>query len=74
VESVHRIPTSELTRADAPIINRVNATQRDVLRMPVGQRWIAAPTAAFLLQFREVCLLGRPTRVAHFDQPVFAWR
>lgn len=74
VESVHRIPTSELTRADAPIINRVNATQRDVLRMPVGQRWIAAPTAAFLLQFREVCLLGRPTRVAHFDQPAFAWR
>jgi GTP-binding protein len=45
-----------------------------VLRMPVGQRWIAAPTAAFLLQFREVCLLGRPTRVAHFDQPAFAWR
>jgi mutator protein MutT len=74
VESVHRIPTSELTRADAPIINRVSTTQREVLRMPVGQRWIAAPTAAFLLQFREVCLLGRPTRVAHFDQPAFAWR
>ncbi|MFN9280242.1 MAG: NUDIX hydrolase [Betaproteobacteria bacterium] len=74
VESVHRIPTNELTRDDAPIINRVSATQREVLRMPVGQRWIAAPTAAFLLQFREVCLLGRPTRVAHFDQPAFAWR
>ncbi|MEI6025942.1 MAG: CoA pyrophosphatase [Betaproteobacteria bacterium] len=74
VHSVHRIPVSELTRADAPIVNRVRATQRQVLRMPVGQRWIAAPTAAFLLQFREVCLLGRPTRVAHFDQPAFAWR
>jgi mutator protein MutT len=74
VESVHRIPTNELTRDDAPIINRVSATQREVLRMPVGQRWIAAPTAAFLLQFREVCLLGRPTRVAHFDQPAFAWK
>jgi mutator protein MutT len=74
VESVHRIPLSELTRADAPILNRVSTTQREVLRMPVGQRWIAAPTAAFLLQFREVCLLGRPTRVAHFDQPAFAWR
>jgi mutator protein MutT len=74
VLSVHRIPVSELMRADAPIINVVQTTQREVLRMPVGQRWIAAPTAAFLLQFREVCLLGRPTRVAHFDQPAFAWR
>jgi mutator protein MutT len=74
VLSVHRIPVSELMRADAPIINVVQTTQRQVLRMPVGQRWIAAPTAAFLLQFREVCLLGRPTRVAHFDQPAFAWR
>jgi mutator protein MutT len=74
VHSVHRIPVSELTRDDAPILNLVQTTQRQVLRMPVGQRWIAAPTAAFLLQFREVCLLGRPTRVAHFDQPAFAWR
>ena len=74
VHSVHRIPVSELTREDAPILNLVQSTQRQVLRMPVGQRWIAAPTAAFLLQFREVCLLGRPTRVAHFDQPAFAWR
>ncbi len=74
VHSVHRIPVSELTRDDAPILNLVQTTQRQVLRMPVGQRWIAAPTAAFLLQFREVCLLSRPTRVAHFDQPAFAWR
>ena len=74
VHSVHRIPVSELTREDAPILNLVQTTQRQVLRMPVGQRWIAAPTAAFLLQFREVCLLGRPTRVAHFDQPAFAWK
>jgi mutator protein MutT len=74
VHSVHRIPLSELTRADAPIVNRVRTTQREVLRMPVGQRWIAAPTAAFMLQFREVCLLGRATRVAHYDQPAFAWQ
>ena len=74
VHSVHRIPVSELTREDAPILNLVQTTQRQVLRMPIGTRWIAAPTAAFLLQFREVCLLGRPTRVAHFDQPAFAWK
>jgi hypothetical protein len=45
-----------------------------VLRMPVGDHWIAAPTAAVLYQFREVCIDGRPTRVAHFEQPAFAWK
>jgi mutator protein MutT len=74
VASVHRIPVSELLRADAPILNQVNGAEHPVLRMPLGTRWIAAPTAAFLYQFREVCLLDRPTRVAHFDQPRFAWQ
>ena len=74
VERVHRIPVSELERPDAPILNHVRGATHPVLRMPVGERWIAAPTAAFLLQFREVCLHGRHTRVAHFDQPAFAWR
>jgi hypothetical protein len=45
-----------------------------VLKMPVGHSWIAAPTAAVLYQFREVCVVGRTTRVAHFEQPRFAWR
>jgi mutator protein MutT len=74
VASVHRIPLAELLRDDAPILNRVSNTETTVLRMPVGSAWIAAPTAAFLYQFREWVLLGRPTRVAHFDQPFFAWR
>ncbi len=74
VASVHRIPLAELLRADAPILNRVGATQRTVLRMPIGSAWIAAPTAAFLYQFREWVLLGRDTRVWQFDQPFFAWR
>ena len=74
VASIHRIPASELLRDDAPLLNHVKGAEHPVLRMPVGQRWIAAPTAAFLYQFREWCLLGRPTRVAHFDQPVFAWK
>jgi hypothetical protein len=45
-----------------------------VLRLPVGERWIAPPTAAFIYHFREGCLVGRGTRVAHFGQPVFAWK
>ena len=74
VESVHRIPVEEFLRADAPMLERVAPHPHPVLRMPVGTTWIAAPTAAVLYQFREVCLLGRPTRVAHFEQPDFAWR
>lgn len=74
VASIHRIPVSELLRADAPLLNQVRGAPHPVLRMPIGQGWIAAPTAIFLYQFRELCLLGRPTRAAHFDQPAFAWK
>jgi 8-oxo-dGTP pyrophosphatase MutT (NUDIX family) len=74
VQSIHRIPVSELLRADAPLLNQPRGTEHPVLRMPIGERWIAAPTAAFLYQFRELLVLGRDTRVAHFDQPYFAWR
>jgi hypothetical protein len=35
---------------------------------------VHAPTAAILYQLREVAIHGRDTRVAHFEQPVFAWR
>ena len=44
-----------------------------MLRMPLGDNWVAAPTAALIYQFREA-LLGRVTRVAQFDQPRFTWR
>jgi len=74
VQSIHRIPWAELLREDAPILNHVRGAAHPVLRMPLGRAWVAAPTAAFLYQFREWLLLGRPTRVAHFDQPAFAWR
>jgi 8-oxo-dGTP pyrophosphatase MutT (NUDIX family) len=74
VASIHRIPLDEFLRADAPLLNQVPGAAHPVLRMPVGKAWIAAPTAAFIYQFREWCLLERPTRVAHFDQPVFAWK
>ena len=74
VETVHRIPVREFLREDAPLLAPGEDPDRPVLRMPVGDSWIAAPTAAILLQFREVCLLGRDTRVAHYDQPGFAWR
>lgn len=74
VESIHRIPVTEFMRADAPMLESSGDPSRPVLRMPVGTGWIAAPTAALLFQFREVCIAGRDTRVAHYEQPAFAWR
>jgi len=59
---------------DAPMLELEGHGEHPVLRMPVGSGWIAAPTAAVLYQFREVCIEGRATRVAHFEQPAFAWK
>lgn len=74
VASIHRIPLQEFLRDDAPILEEAETSEHPVLRMPVGTDWIAAPTAALIYQFREVCLAGRHTRVAHYEQPEFAWR
>jgi 8-oxo-dGTP pyrophosphatase MutT (NUDIX family) len=74
VQRIHRIPMAEFLRADAPMLEHRDDSEQPVLRMPVGDSWIAAPTAAVLYQFRELCLCGRATRVAHFEQPRFAWK
>jgi 8-oxo-dGTP pyrophosphatase MutT (NUDIX family) len=73
VASIHHIPITEFMREDAPMLEPGPDNARPVLRMPVGDDWIAAPTAALLYQFRELCIAGRATRVGHFDQPAFAW-
>jgi 8-oxo-dGTP pyrophosphatase MutT (NUDIX family) len=74
VSSIHRIPVPEFLREDAPRLELESGSEHPVLRMPVGDTWIAAPTAALIFQFREVCICGRDTRVAHYEQPAFAWR
>ena len=73
VASIHRIPMAEFLRADAPLLDANETSDHPILRMPVGSDYIAAPTAALIYQFAQVCLLGRSTRVAHFEQPAFAW-
>ena len=72
VASIHRVPLVEFLREDAPMLYHMEDSEHPVLRMPLGHQWVAAPTGAVLYQFREVCLSGRMTRVAHFDQPLFA--
>lgn len=70
---VHQVPLQELLRDEAPILDLGMPGNPPALRMPLGDDWFAAPSAAIAYQFREVALLGRHTRVAHFDQPRFAW-
>ena len=74
VDKIHRIPLAELLREDAPILETIEESEHLVLKMPLGDEWFAAPSAAIAYQFREVALLGRSTRVAHYEQPYFAWR
>lgn len=74
VASIHRIPLAEFMREDAPILQHIPESEQPVLYMPIGNSWIAAPTAAMIYQFREVAMLGKDRRVAHYDQPYFAWQ
>ncbi|MBU2513669.1 CoA pyrophosphatase [bacterium] len=73
VGAIHRIPINEFMREDAPILESVPELENPVLLMPVGNSWIASPTGAILYQFREVAIAGNDTRVAHYEQPYFAW-
>ncbi|GAA1250211.1 CoA pyrophosphatase [Pseudonocardia aurantiaca] len=49
-------------------------SEAPVIQLPLLGSLVHAPTGAVLHQFREVVLRGRATRVAHLEQPVFAWR
>lgn len=57
-----------------PYYLSIPESERPVVQMPLVGHRIHAPTAAVLLQFREVALHGRTTRVDDLEQPVFAWR
>jgi 8-oxo-dGTP pyrophosphatase MutT (NUDIX family) len=74
VAAVHSVPLDDLDHPDVPRVHHIEESDRPVLSIPLLGTYIHAPTAAVLYQFREVAFHGRSTRVAHFEQPVFAWR
>ncbi len=74
VDSIHRIPLMEFMRSDSPVLQNIPESNHPVLFMPIGNGWIATPTGALLYQFREVAILGKEVRVAHYEQPYFAWK
>jgi ADP-ribose pyrophosphatase YjhB (NUDIX family) len=74
VLAVYRVGLHALRDAESRTI-AIPESDQPVLQVPLGNDLIHAPTAAVLLQFRQVGLLGRAgERVDHFEQPVFAWR
>lgn len=74
VDYVRPFSFRELSRNDSPVLQRIEESEREVLSMRFHRDRIFAPTGAMLYQFREVAMFGRHTRVAHYEQPVFAWR
>jgi 8-oxo-dGTP pyrophosphatase MutT (NUDIX family) len=76
VDAYFYIPLDDLLQPDIPRLQEISESERPVLSIELVTlaHEVFAPTAAMLYQFREVALYGHSTRVAHFEQPVFAWR
>jgi 8-oxo-dGTP pyrophosphatase MutT (NUDIX family) len=74
VAEAHRVPIAGLDAPGIPKLFDLEESERPVLSVRVLGQDIFAPTAAVIFQFREVAIHGRDTRVAHYDQPRFAWR
>ncbi len=74
VAIAYRVPLAELERPDVPRLRQIPESDRPVISIPLLGTHIHAPTAAILYQLREVALRGLDSRVAHYEQPVFAWR
>jgi 8-oxo-dGTP pyrophosphatase MutT (NUDIX family) len=76
VAAAYRVPLAVLDEPDVPSFHRIPESERPVVTVPIAmvRTAIHAPTAAILYQLRDVALRGLETRVAHLEQPVFAWR
>lgn len=72
VTRVHVVPLVELDVE--PRLIMIPESDAPVIQLPLMGRYIHAPTAAVIHQFCQVALHGLSTRVAHFEQPVFAWK
>lgn len=72
VTRVYEIPLADLDVE--PELLSVPETQAPVIRLPLLDRFVHAPTAAIIYQFCQLGLHGNSLRVAHFEAPVFLWK
>ena len=74
VARIHLVPLEDLDAPGVPRFVSIPESDRPVIQLPILGSLIHAPTAAVVYQMREVVSHGRPTRVDHLEQPVWAWR
>ena len=74
VACAHLVPFGRLLAPDLAATAAIPESDRPVLSVGLLGGRIFAPTAAVIYQAREWLLMDRATRVAHFEQPVFAWK
>jgi 8-oxo-dGTP pyrophosphatase MutT (NUDIX family) len=72
VAEIHVIPLADLDVT--PRLVRIPESDAPVIQIPLLGTYLHAPTAAIVYQFCQVALHGNMITVAHFEQPVFAWR
>jgi len=74
VASIHTVTFSDLAKDGVAHVHSNDDEGTEVLSLDLTLDHIFAPTAAVLYQFREVVMMGKNTRVYHYDQPPFAWK
>jgi 8-oxo-dGTP pyrophosphatase MutT (NUDIX family) len=72
VARIYVIPLADLDVP--PRLLAIPESGQPLLQLPLLDDWVNSPTAAIIYQFCQVALHGQPTRVSHYDQPVFAWK
>ncbi|MGY2001884.1 NUDIX hydrolase [Blastococcus sp. SYSU DS1024] len=72
VAAVHEVPLADLD-VD-PVVETIPESEAPVIRLPLLGGHVHAPTAAVVHQFCRIACRGEVQRVAHYEQPVFAWR
>lgn len=72
VASVHQVPVADLDVE--PGLSSIPESDAPVIRLPLLGGYLHAPTAAIVHQFCRIACRGEVHRVAHYEQPVWAWR
>jgi len=72
VASVHQVPLADLDVE--PRFISIPESGAPVIQLPLFGGYLHAPTAAVVHQFCRIACRGEVKRVAHYEQPVFAWR
>ncbi|HTX29303.1 MAG TPA: CoA pyrophosphatase [Streptosporangiaceae bacterium] len=72
VARIYVIPLADLDHP--PRLLTIPESPAPVIQLPLLGGYVHAPTAAVIYQFCQLARHGVTVRVAHFEQPVFAWR